>query len=200
MNGLDINVDELIRASISLFIVMDPIGLVPLIASLTSNLSREQSRRVVRSTIYTASGLLLAFAITGHHLLDVFGISLASFSIAGGLLLLLLSFELLLKGWELKGNDISIGAVPLAFPLLVGPGAITTTIISLERYGMTVTILSVIVALALTMLTFSFMDRINRLLGNLGSLIVSRVMAILIAGIAIEFILSGIDEFIADDS
>lgn len=197
MNELNINADELLRASISLFIVMDPIGLVPLIASLTSNLSREQSRRVIRSTIYTASGLLLAFAIVGHHILDAFGISLASFSIAGGLLLLLLSFELLLKGWELKGNDISIGAVPLAFPLLVGPGAITTTIISLERYGMPVTMISVVIALALTMLTFIFMDRINRLLGNLGSLIVSRVMAILIAGIAIEFILSGIDEFIA---
>lgn len=191
-----VNVDELIRASISLFIVMDPVGLVPLIASLTSNLSRQQSRRVIRSTMYTASGLLLAFAIAGQYILDVFGISLASFSIAGGLLLLLLSFELLLKGWELKGNDISVGAVPLAFPLLVGPGAITTTIISLERYGMLVTMISVAIALALTMLTFTFMYGINRLLGNLGSLIVSRVMAILIAGIAIEFIVSGIEEYI----
>lgn len=193
---MDVNPDELIRASISLFIVMDPVGLIPLLASLTSNMSREQSRRVIRSTIYTASGLLLAFAIGGHYILDIFGISLASFSIAGGLLLLLLAFELLLKGWELKGDYVEVGAVPLAFPLLVGPGAITTTIISLERYGMPVTLISVAVALAFTMLTFSLMHRINRLLGSLGSLIVSRVMAILIAGIAIEFIISGMDEFL----
>lgn len=197
MSELNINTDELIRASVSLFIVMDPIGLVPLIASLTSKLSMEKSRSVVRSTIYTASALLLAFAIAGHYILEAFGISLSSFRIAGGLLLLLLSFELLLKGWELKGNEISIGAVPLAFPLLVGPGAITTILISLERYGMLVTMLSVAIVLALTMFTFSFMHTLNRLLGNLGSLIVSRVMAILIAGIAIEFILSGIEEFIA---
>ncbi|MCS6767739.1 MAG: MarC family protein [Candidatus Nitrosocaldus sp.] len=190
-----INTDDLIRVSVSLFIVMDPIGLVPLMASLTSNMSSEQSRRVIRSTIYTASGLLLTFALAGHYILDLFDISLAGFSVAGGLLLLLISLQLLLKGWELKGDDISIGAVPLAFPLLVGPGAITTTIISLERHGIPLTMLSVAIALAFTMLTFSFINRINRLLGSLGSLIVSRVMAILIAGIAIEFIVSGIKEF-----
>ena len=75
MNEFNINADELIRASVSLFIVMDPVGLMPLIASLTSSLSREQSKRVIRSTIYTASGLLLAFAIAGQYILEVFGIS-----------------------------------------------------------------------------------------------------------------------------
>ncbi len=194
MHGmLDINPNDLLRAVISLFIVMDPIGLIPLIASLTSNLSREHSKRVIRSTIYTAASLLLAFALAGHQILQLFGVSLESFSIAGGLLLLLLSFELLLKGWELKGNAIEIGAVPLAFPLLVGPGAITTTIITLERYGITVALLSVGIAILLTLIVFNFMHILNRLLGQLGSLIVSRVMAILIAAIAIEFIISGIE-------
>jgi len=190
---MELNVDELLRATVSLFIVMDPIGLVPLIVSLTSNLTKEQSRRVIRSTIYTAAALLIAFALAGHQILQVFGISIESFSIAGGILLLLLSFELLLKGWELKGNAIEMGAVPLAFPLLVGPGAITTTIITLERYGMAVALLSVAIAIALTLLIFSSMHLLYRLLGQLGSLIVSRVMAILIAAIAIEFIISGIE-------
>ncbi len=191
---MELNVDELLRATVSLFIVMDPIGLVPLIVSLTSNLTKEQSRRVIRSTIYTAAALLIAFALAGHQILQVFGISIESFSIAGGILLLLLSFELLLKGWELKGNAIEMGAVPLAFPLLVGPGAITTTIITLERYGMAVALLSVAIAIALTLLIFSSMHLLYRLLGQLGSLIVSRVMAILIAAIAIEFIISGIEK------
>ncbi len=191
---MELNVDELLRATVSLFIVMDPIGLIPLIVSLTSNLTKEQSRRVIRSTIYTAAALLIAFALAGHQILQVFGISIESFSIAGGILLLLLSFELLLKGWELKGNAIEMGAVPLAFPLLVGPGAITTTIITLERYGMAVALLSVAIAIALTLLIFSSMHLLYRLLGQLGSLIVSRVMAILIAAIAIEFIISGIEK------
>jgi len=190
---LDINTNDLLKSAISLFIVMDPIGLVPLIVSLTSNLSREHSKKVVRSTIYTAASLLLAFALAGHQILQLFGVSIESFSIAGGLLLLLLSFELLLKGWELKGNAIEVGAVPLAFPLLVGPGAITTTIITLERYGIAVALLSVGIAIMLTLIVFNFMHMLNRLLGQLGSLIVSRVMAILIAAIAIEFIISGIE-------
>jgi multiple antibiotic resistance protein len=98
-----------------------------------------------------------------------------------------------LKGWELRGNAIEVGAVPLAFPLLVGPGAITTTIITLERYGIVVALLSVSIAIMLTLIVFNFMHMLNRLLGQLGSLIVSRVMAILIAAIAIEFIISGIE-------
>jgi multiple antibiotic resistance protein len=190
---LDINTNDLLRSAVSLFIVMDPIGLVPLIVSLTSNLSKEQSKKVVRSTIYTAASLLLAFALAGHQILQLFGVSIESFSIAGGLLLLLLSFELLLKGWELRGNAIEVGAVPLAFPLLVGPGAITTIIITLERYGIVVALLSVSIAIMLTLIVFNFMHMLNRLLGQLGSLIVSRVMAILIAAIAIEFIISGIE-------
>ena len=190
---LDINTNDLLRSAVSLFIVMDPIGLVPLIVSLTSNLSKEQIKKVVRSTIYTAASLLLAFALAGHQILQLFGVSIESFSIAGGLLLLLLSFELLLKGWELKGNAIEVSAVPLAFPLLVGPGAITTTIITLERYGIAVALLSVSIAIILTLIVFNFMHMLNRLLGQLGSLIVSRVMAILIAAIAIEFIISGIE-------
>lgn len=190
---LDIDPNDLLRAVVSLFIVMDPIGLIPLIASLTSNLSREQRRRVVRGTIYTAALLLLAFSLAGHQILQLFGVSLESFSIAGGLLLLLLSFELLLKGWELKGDAVEVGAVPLAFPLLVGPGAITTTIITVERYGIAVALLSVGIAILLTLIVFNFMHMLNRLLGKLGSLIVSRVMAILIAAIAIEFIISGIE-------
>ncbi len=190
---LDISTNDLLRSAVSLFIVMDPIGLVPLIVSLTSNLSKEQIKKVVRSTIYTAASLLLAFALAGHQILQLFGVSLESFSIAGGLLLLLLSFELLLKGWELRGNAIEVGAVPLAFPLLVGPGAITTTIITLERYGIAVALLSVGIAIILTLIVFNFMHMLNRLLGQLGSLIVSRVMAILIAAIAIEFIISGIE-------
>ncbi len=187
-----LNIEDLIRAVISLFIVVDPVGLIPLITSLLSNLNKEQSKRVLRSTLYTASSLLFIFALVGKELLNMFGVSISNFSIAGGLLLLLLSFELLIKGWELKGNDISIGAVPLAFPLLVGPGAITTIIISTERYGMIVTLISVGIVLALTMLTFRFMHVLNKLLGRLGSLIISRVMAILIAAIAIELIVTGI--------
>jgi multiple antibiotic resistance protein len=188
--------EELIRATIALFVVVDPIGIVPLIASLTSGMSREERRHVIQITIYTATGILIAFAIAGQQMLQAFGISIESFSIAGGLLLLLLSFNLLLRGWKMEGSAKESGAVPLAFPLLVGPGAITTIIITLQKSGLVVALIAVGIVLGLTMLTFRFIDPIQRFLGNIGSLVVSRVMAIFIAAIAIQFILEGVQKFL----
>lgn len=77
-----LNIEDLIRAVISLFIVVDPIGLIPLITSLMSNLTEEQSKKVLKSTFYTASSLLFVFALLGKELLNIFGVSISNFSIA----------------------------------------------------------------------------------------------------------------------
>src|SRR3972149_4473243 len=184
---------DVLRATVALFIIVDPIGLVPVFSTLTKDLPKPEKRRMFRNIVYTGSALLLLFALAGQQLLRLFGISLQSFMIAGGMLLLLLSIEILLRGERVQktpGEDV--GIVPIAFPLLVGPGAITTTMISIQRDGLEVAIPSILVVMFLTWVVLRFTDRINRLLGRRGSAVVARVMAVFIAAIAIQFIIAGI--------
>lgn len=188
---MEINSEELIRAVIALFVIVDPVGLIPIVISLTSNMQKEERKKTINMAIYVSTILLVAFALAGQQLLQIFGISLSSFSIAGGLLLLALSFELLIKGWS-ANNSKDTGVIPLAFPLMAGPGAITTVILTLESSGFIIALISVGIVSLLVMLTFYLIEPIYKILGRLGTLIVSKVMAIFIAAIAIEFILKGI--------
>ena len=184
---------DVFRATVALFIIVDPIGLVPVFSALTKDLPKPEKKRMFRNIVYTGSALLLVFALAGQQLLLLFGISLQSFMIAGGMLLLLLSVEILLRGERVQktpGEDV--GIVPIAFPLLVGPGAITTTMISIQRDGLEVAIPSILIVMFLTWVVLRFTDRINRLLGRTGSAVVARVMAVFIAAIAIQFIIAGI--------
>lgn len=115
--------------------------------------------------------------------------------IAGGILLFILAIELLTHGTLRYNKEDSIedtGVVPLAFPLLVGPGAMTTVIISFETAGLEITILSIIIVVGITYLTLLLINPINKVLGKRGSMIISRVFAIFIAAIAIQYILNGI--------
>ena len=190
--SLDLYAD-ILRATVALFIIVDPVGLVPVFSALTKDLPKPEKKRMFRNIVYTGSALLLLFALAGQQLLLLFGISLQSFMIAGGMLLLLLSVEILLRGERVQktpGEDV--GIVPIAFPLLVGPGAITTTMISIQSYGLEVAIPSILIVMFLTWVVLRLTDRINRLLGRTGSAVVARVMAVFIAAIAIQFIIDGI--------
>ena len=115
--------------------------------------------------------------------------------IAGGILLFILSIELLTHGsWRFAIGDAveDTGAVPLAFPLLVGPGAITSVIISFETSGLIVTVLSIAIVIGVTYLTFFLVNPIYRILGSRGSMIITRVFAILIAAIGVQYVLQGL--------
>jgi len=193
--SLDLYAD-ILRATVALFIIVDPVGLVPVFSALTKDLPKPEKKRMFRNIVYTGSALLLLFALAGQQLLLLFGISLQSFMIAGGMLLLLLSVEILLRGERVQktpGEDV--GIVPIAFPLLVGPGAITTTMISIQSYGLEVAIPSILIVMFLTWVVLRLTDRINRLLGRTGSAVVARVMAVFIAAIAIQFIIDGIQTY-----
>ena len=187
---------DILRATVALFIIVDPVGLVPVFSGMTKDLPKPEKKRMFRNIVYTGSALLLLFALAGQQLLLLFGISLQSFMIAGGMLLLLLSVEILLRGERVQktpGEDV--GIVPIAFPLLVGPGAITTTMISIQSYGLEVAIPSILIVMFLTWVVLRLTDRINRLLGRTGSAVVARVMAVFIAAIAIQFIIDGIQTY-----
>ena len=185
---------DLIKAIISLFIIVDPLGNLPILVSLTEKMNSEERRRTFHVATATGIILLLFFALLGEQILVLFRISLQSFMIAGGILLLLIAMRMLLTGsWdEGESSQESVGVVPIAIPLLVGPGAITTTILNIRLFGVAITVASVLIVFFIVWLTLRFIDQIHRLLGRSGSLIISRVMALIIAAIAVEYILEGI--------
>jgi len=186
----------LAKAVISLFIVVDPLGNIPLFISLTDRMSDTERKRTFQRATITGAILLFFFALLGQQIFILFGISMRSFMIAGGILLLLIAVKILVTGeWErIEGSPESIGIVPMAIPLLVGPGAITTTILNIRIFNLTITILSILIVFFTVWMILRFIDPIYRLLGKAGSMVISRVMALIIAAIAIEYILNGIQE------
>jgi multiple antibiotic resistance protein len=134
-NQMDFSVlaTDLIKMTVALFIVVNPLGSVPIFVSLTQDMDKQLRKRTYHLAILTGLILLAFFALVGQNVLILFGISLDSFMIAGGILLLIVAVRLLvIGGWtENLSLSESVGAVPIGCPLLVGPGAITTAILSL---------------------------------------------------------------------
>ena len=187
-------VGHILRSTIALLVVLNPIGIVPIYIALTQKMERTKRVQLSKTVIITSTALLFAFAIAGSLILAIFGITFSSFMVAGGVLLFIVAIELLTGGgWRFVGSGVSeeTGIVPLAFPLLAGPGAITAVIISFEFAGLVVTAISISLAIGVTYLILKQAERLHRVIGKRGSLIVTRVFAILIAAIAIEYIVDG---------
>jgi multiple antibiotic resistance protein len=187
-------VGHILRSTIALLVVLNPIGIVPIYIALTQKMERTKRVQLSKTVIITSTALLFAFAIAGSLILAIFGITFSSFMVAGGVLLFIVAVELLTGGgWRFVGSGVSeeTGIVPLAFPLLAGPGAITAVIISFETAGLVVTAFSISLAIGVTYLILKQAERLHRVIGKRGSLIVTRVFAILIAAIAIEYIVDG---------
>lgn len=189
--------NALTRSVISLFIIVDPFGNIPIFIGLTERLGREERRKVFHTATVTGFMLLLLFAIAGREILNMFGITLQSFMIAGGILLLIIAIRILVMGgWEEpRLTPESVGVVPIAVPLLVGPGAITTTILNLQEFGIILTIVSVVIVFSIVWLTLRYIEPIYKVLGRNGAVIIARVMALLIAAIAIQYIVNGLQSW-----
>jgi multiple antibiotic resistance protein len=166
---------------------------------LTEKMAESQKKKVFNTATLVGVILLLVFAFTGQEILTIFGLSIYSFEVAGGILLLIIAIRILISGSMHEGVESpeSLGAVPIAMPLLVGPGAITTTIFNLQAYGTLPAILAVLIVLSLTWVILRFINGIYKFLGKTGSLVIGRVMALLIAAIAIQYILTGVTHFVA---
>jgi membrane protein, MarC family len=185
---------DIITSVIALFVVIDPIGNIPLFIAFTKKLQKAEHKTVSKTAILTAAALLLLFGMAGTQILQLFGITIFSFMIAGGTLLFIIAIELLTYGeWRFAGGvKEEVGVVPLAFPLLAGPGSITAVIISYQTSGFFITFSSIIIVMAITYVILRMVNPIYKILGNRGSMIVSRVFAVIIAAIAVEYIVKGI--------
>lgn len=200
--SLDLSIIELVKAIISLLIVVDPLGNIPIFISVTSSLPKNRRIETFNIAVLTGFSLLTVFALLGEWVLNIFRIELYSFRIAGGILLLFIALELLLKAsYEINlYSPEKAGAVPLGVPLLVGPGAITTVIIILKSYGMLTALLSVIAVAFTTWIILRFSLPLYKVLGEVGSTIVSKIMAMLLAAIAVQYILEGVAEYLSKKS
>uniref|UniRef100_A0A7C4NSH1 UPF0056 membrane protein n=1 Tax=Thermodesulfobacterium geofontis TaxID=1295609 RepID=A0A7C4NSH1_9BACT len=197
----------LIKSFLTLFTIIDPIGGVPFFLSISAGYSEEERKKIALRASLTACLTLLFFLWIGKYLLSFFQISVSSFRIAGGILLFLISMEMLFgKTTQVKTTeretlkvkekeDVSI--VPLGIPYLAGPGAITTTIILGETSTLYIKLgLSLIIFLVLliTFLIFSYSSKISKLLGELGTKAIVRILGLILASIAIEYITTGLKE------
>lgn len=196
---------EYVKILVAVLVIVNPLGAVPFFISLTSNLSPRERRRIPNVTSLTIAIVLVVSALVGEMLLAFFGISIASFKVGGGILLMLMAMSMMQaqqsrsrqtreEAIEAEEKD-SIAVVPLAIPLLAGPGAISTVIIytsqSTHPGHYLLIMVSGILAAGAVWIALQSAERVSRLLGRTGINIAMRLMGILLAAIAIEFIASG---------
>ena len=186
---------SLVKVFIMLFVIMDPPGNIPIFMALTKGMRKEERKKELNYAVVVATILLLLFAFLGKIILYVLGITTDSFMIAGGILLLFFSFDLL-RGERKYAVSVEsgagVGAVPLGTPLLAGPGAITAVMVIIQKEGIFVVLFTIFAAIIATRFLLGQSERIFSILGKVGSEVLSRVMGILVAAIAIQFIGNGI--------
>lgn len=191
---------------ITLFVIMDPPGTVPIFLGLTGTMTRQQRNRAARQAILVAFGVILVFAVFGQSLLSYMHISLPALQASGGLLLLLVAMELLTGKAEdpqPSGNTkVNVALVPLGTPLLAGPGAIVAVMVFVQQSdGTLADWLAIAVGIVLVHITLwlamRFAGVIHRLLGESGTTLVTRIAGLLLAAIAVQLVADAVRAFIA---
>ena len=203
MSGLD----ELFNVFVVLFVVIDPIGLAPIFAALTHGADKQYQERMARRSVLISALLLISFALIGKQLLTWLGISLDAFRIAGGILLFLISIDMVFarqsglrstttteQNEAEEREDISV--FPLAIPLVSGPGSMTTLMLMLgdthSADEISIIMLVLISVLVITYISFLSASTIMSRLGETGTNVSSRVLGVLLAALSIQYILDGL--------
>jgi multiple antibiotic resistance protein len=201
----------------AIFAIVNPIGNIPLFNAVTEGYSPELKRRVIIKTCLVTFGVLTGFGIFGQYVFLVYGITIPAFKIAGGILLFSVAFSMMqgqrsrAKMSEEENLDAmskeDIGVVPLGIPLFAGPGAITTVMIYIsyatranDLFDLTSIFISIIATTLISYVLLTYSQRIFERMGRSGALAFSRIMGLLLAAVAVSFVMSGIfeavDEFI----
>lgn len=200
------NFSDYLNSFIALFAISNPIGNLPIYIGLTANRSKKQREQIIRTASIAFAIILIVSCFMGEAILSAFGISIASFRVAGGFLIFLVGFHMLqAKTSQVKHTSEeneeaqvanSIAIVPLALPLLAGPGTISSIIVlahktqSLtDKLGLSIVI---IILGSLIFISYSFAPIIGKLLGKTGMNIVSRLMGLITMAMAVEFMANGL--------
>lgn len=189
---------------VTVLVIMDPIGNVPIFLALTRFQDERQRRRSARVATIVAGVVIFLFAIGGQQLLNLVGISLEALQVAGGLLLLLIGYELLnptgSSSLTSADENANVALVPLGTPLLAGPGAIAATMLAIadtDGAGPTISVLlALVVALLTVFLAMRFAGRLSRFLRPSAIELVSRVLGLLVAAIGVQLLAEAIEVWV----
>jgi multiple antibiotic resistance protein len=184
-----------VQVFFAIFGVMDPVGNVPVFISLTGKMERKKQQDLATAAVLRAGVILVIFVFLGSAILNAFQISIESFRIAGGIILVLLGLQILFgkdeeAGPESAERDISV--VPLATPLIAGPGMITSAVILAKEYGYLLTLAGIVANLIITRLLFKYSFIVLRVLGSKGAMAFAKVMGLIIVAIGVEFVRSAL--------
>ena len=198
--------DSLVVQFVVLWAVIDPIGSIPVYLTKTVGLSVEDRRKIARKAVIISAGILIFFLIAGQVLLEAMQIPLTAFQIAGGLVLLLFALTMIFgegkpeQEIKLSSNLNELAVYPLAVPSIASPGAMMAIVLLTDNhrfslFDQTMTTLIMLSVLLITYLLFLAANRIQRWIGNTGAAVISRVMGLILAAVAINNMLVGIRDF-----
>lgn len=201
------NFESIFNAFVTILVTIDPPGLAPIFLAVTRGMSRDQRHQVSIRASTIGFCVMALFAIAGASILSVFGITLPAFRVAGGFLLFFIAFEMVFEKRQDRKEKISdvaitrdhihnIAAFPLAIPLIAGPGAISATVLlsgSFQGWAAQATLVGIIlVCLLATYLVFMLAERIDGLLGQTGRSILTRLLGVILAALAVQFVADGV--------
>ncbi|GAA0602695.1 MarC family protein [Paenochrobactrum glaciei] len=206
-------IDTILSALVTLLVTIDPPGLAPLFLALTPGMNRQARNQVAKRATIIGFILLTIFAIAGAQIMSLFGISIGAFRVAGGLLLFWIAFEMIFekrterkeKSAEVaitKDHIHNIAAFPLAIPLIAGPGAISAVILLSDGFHAPVErsmlILVILACMVITYVTLLLAERVDRFLGETGRSILTRLLGVILAALAVQFVADGVKSLIAN--
>ena len=196
---------QIVTIFLAIFIVVDPFGVVPVFIALTSDFPARKKRLTIRKAVIVAFAVLCVFIFTGNAILRFIGIQPGSFFIAGGILMFIVSIDLLLgkpgrtktSGEEHGEERDDVSIFPLAIPMLAGPGTITTILLYVSEdrapgFILPVLVGSVVLALLLAGVTMQLSSFFLRVLGKTGVSVIERIMGIILTGLSVQFVYDGL--------
>jgi len=196
-------VDVFLHALTSYFVIIDPIGTAVIFHSLTKDQEAAYGRRMAFRSVSISVVIVLLFGLSGEMLLTRLGISIAALRVAGGCLLFYTAFHMITSQTEVQPRgrlQVDISVYPLSIPLIAGPGCLTLTILLFSNSAPgagSALVLAVLVSYLLTLAIFRFAPQIHRLIGNTGDDILKRLLGVILAALAVQFIADGVRQLAA---
>jgi multiple antibiotic resistance protein len=186
--------EAFVLSFVPLFIVIDALGILPFILTLGSSMSTRERRKMIHIATFTAVVVGLAFLFFGRFILNVMGISVGAFAIAGGVILLVLSINYILTGRMVEAvKEEMVAVVPVGTPLMAGPATITTLLLLVTQFPLYIVLLALLLNLLIAWLIFLLGNIIARLLGKGGLNAVSKIFNLLLAAIAVSMVIRGLE-------
>lgn len=201
---------ELLKTLIALFVIMNPLAVIPLFISLTKDLTQDERKKVMKISSTSVFCVLVISALAGEIILKTFGISISAFQVGGGILLSVISYNMMMAKddrtqtkEEKRDNEnkgVGIAVVPLTIPMLTGPGTMSLAIVTASKYhsfiGYVYIIISALIMAVIVYNIFRSADRIKRFIGLTGMNILTKVMSLLLMALAIELIATGVRDLL----